>query len=1083
MITRAHVLTGNWQALYDEVRAIREACGDAHMKTILATGELGTLRNVARASLVCMMAGADFIKTSTGKEGVNATLPVGLVMVRAIREYHERTGYMVGFKPAGGIRTAKEALDWLALMKEELGDRWLRPDLFRFGASSPAHRHRAPARALRHRPLLGRAPPSRSWITRAPARTECSSNDVHRRDLRDDGRTAPRPKRRRRRTRGWTQHERRFGLFIGGAWTGARRRDASRRSTRPTGKPLARLAQAGAADVDRAVARPRAAQPAWWALGGHGRARYLYALARQSRSTAGCFAVLETLDNGKPIREIARHRRAAGRPPLLPPRRLGPAHGRGAPRLRAGRRRRPDHPVELPAADAGLEDRAGAGDGQHGGAQAGRVHARSPRCASPRSASEIGLPAGRRQHRHRRRPDRRGARRPPRTSTRSPSPARPRSAASSATRRPGSGKKLSLELGGKSPFIVFDDADLDSVVEGVVDAIWFNQGQVCCAGSRLLVQEGVAERLRDQAAARAWRRCASAIRSTRPSTSARSSPRCSCRRSRTWSQQGRDEGATLWQPSWSCPTRGLVLPADPVHRRGAGRDDRAGGDLRAGAGADDLPHAGRGGGAGQQHPLRPGRQRLDREHQPGARRRAQDQGRHGLDQLHQPVRRGERLRRLPRERVRARRRAGGAVGVCEVGGGGDGRTGARAHGTAVECAVRAWGREEVSRPCARAPSAGPPLPPIDRTPKLYIGGKQARPDSGYSLPVLDAAGRQVGEVGEGNRKDMRNAVEAARGRRAGGPGRRRTTAPRSCTTWPRTWRPGPRSSPADRRADRRCARCRAGGRHRDRAALHLRGLGRQVRRPGPSHAAIANVTLAMPEPIGVLGHRLPRVTVRCSASSRWCCPPSPWATRSSPSPRRRAAAPPPTSTRCSTPRDVPAGVVNIVTGCASELAQVLAEHDDVDAIWYFGSAEGGERGRAALRGQHEADLGERTAIRATGSTRPGARGRSSCAGDPGQEHLGPVRGIRAADGAGCLAPPPRQRRGAAEEARELLAARGATAIFFFFFWPCSVYVLGSVGVAPHTRGAAARQRSAPALSRTGAARGQLADRVLRRRAD
>ncbi len=136
VITRSHVLTENWRALYDEVCAMREACGDAHIKTILATGELGTLRNVARASLVCMMAGADFIKTSTGKESVNATLPVGLVMVRAIRDYRERTGHMVGLTPAGGIRTATDALDWMVLVKEELGDRWLRPDLFRFGASA-----------------------------------------------------------------------------------------------------------------------------------------------------------------------------------------------------------------------------------------------------------------------------------------------------------------------------------------------------------------------------------------------------------------------------------------------------------------------------------------------------------------------------------------------------------------------------------------------------------------------------------------------------------------------------------------------------------------------------------------------------------------------------------------------------------------------------------------------------------------------------------------------------------------------------------------------------------------------------------
>jgi deoxyribose-phosphate aldolase len=136
VITRANVLTGNWQALYDEVRAFRDACGDAHLKVILGTGELATLRDVARASRVAMMAGADFIKTSTGKEPVNATLPVGIVMARAIRDYRERTGYLIGFKPAGGIRTAKQSLDWLAMIKEELGDRWLRPDLFRFGASS-----------------------------------------------------------------------------------------------------------------------------------------------------------------------------------------------------------------------------------------------------------------------------------------------------------------------------------------------------------------------------------------------------------------------------------------------------------------------------------------------------------------------------------------------------------------------------------------------------------------------------------------------------------------------------------------------------------------------------------------------------------------------------------------------------------------------------------------------------------------------------------------------------------------------------------------------------------------------------------
>jgi deoxyribose-phosphate aldolase len=135
VITRAHVFGGRWQALYDEVAAFKQACGAAHMKVILGTGDLLTLRNVARASYVAMMAGADFIKTSTGKETTNATLPVSLVMVRAIRDYAQQTGMAVGFKPAGGIRTAKQSLDWLALMKEELGDSWLRAEMFRFGAS------------------------------------------------------------------------------------------------------------------------------------------------------------------------------------------------------------------------------------------------------------------------------------------------------------------------------------------------------------------------------------------------------------------------------------------------------------------------------------------------------------------------------------------------------------------------------------------------------------------------------------------------------------------------------------------------------------------------------------------------------------------------------------------------------------------------------------------------------------------------------------------------------------------------------------------------------------------------------------
>ena len=136
VVTREYVLTGNWKALYDEMRDFRQACGDAHVKAILATGDIKTMKNIAKASMVCMMAGADFIKTSTGKETSNATLPVSLVMLRMIRDYHERTGYKIGFKPAGGISAAKDVLNYQILMKEELGRPWLEPSLFRVGASS-----------------------------------------------------------------------------------------------------------------------------------------------------------------------------------------------------------------------------------------------------------------------------------------------------------------------------------------------------------------------------------------------------------------------------------------------------------------------------------------------------------------------------------------------------------------------------------------------------------------------------------------------------------------------------------------------------------------------------------------------------------------------------------------------------------------------------------------------------------------------------------------------------------------------------------------------------------------------------------
>ena len=331
--------------------------------------------------------------------------------------------------------------------------------------------------------------------------------------------------------------------------------------------------------------------------------------------------MLESLDNGKPIREsrdidmplVARHfYHHAGWAQLME---------RELPGRDAGGRRRPDHPVELPAADAGVEDRARAGDGKHGGAQARRVHLAHRAAASPSCASEVGLPAGRREHHHRRRPDRRGAGRPSRTWTRSPSPARPRSAALIRTATAGSGKKLSLELGGKSPFIVFQDADLDSVVEGVVDAIWFNQGQVCCAGSRILAQEGVAERLVAKLKARMETLRVGDPLDKAVDIGAIVAP-VQLERIEELVRRGQEEGATLWQPSWSCPREGWFFPptlfTDVAPAATIAQVEIFGPvvvlmTFRTPAEAVELA---------EQHPLRPRGERLDREHQPRARRRA-----------------------------------------------------------------------------------------------------------------------------------------------------------------------------------------------------------------------------------------------------------------------------------------------------------------------------------------------------------------------------------------------------------------------------------------------------------------------------
>ena len=325
--------TANGTALYDEVRAMREACGAAHLKTILGTGDLKTLRNVYAASMVAMQAGADFIKTSTGKEDVNATLPVSLVMLRALRDYGELTGFEIGFKPAGGLRTAKDALNWLILMQRGTGPGLDAHRSLPHRRQRAAHRHRAPARTFRDRPLFRELSPrdgDRTHEARSP--TSCRRwTTARRRRATSRARLARRAQRRLRPFHRRPLH--------------ASRAHCSTSSIPPTASASPASRQGGEADVDAAVAAARKALPAWSALPGDARARHLYALARHVQKRERFLAVLEIHRQRQADPRDPRHRHSAGRAAFLPSRRLGladrrasfPATGRSASAARSSR--------------------------------------------------------------------------------------------------------------------------------------------------------------------------------------------------------------------------------------------------------------------------------------------------------------------------------------------------------------------------------------------------------------------------------------------------------------------------------------------------------------------------------------------------------------------------------------------------------------------------------------------------------------------------------------------------------------------------------------------------------------------------
>jgi aldehyde dehydrogenase (NAD+) len=473
VISRMHVLTGNWQALYDEVKAFREACGNAHLKTILETYELATLSNVYKASLVCMMAGADFIKTSTGKVSVNATLPVGLTMARAIREYYERTGYKVGFKPAGGVRTAKSALDWLVLMKEELGTEWTHNTLFRIGAS-------------------GLLSDIEQQVTRFVLQNG-SQDGIMKKVMEiftsmEYGPVLETSAQARK----WAQHDQQpFQLFIANQWVAPASEPYYQSILTAIGAELAPVALAERGAIEQAVAAAQEAFETWSKTAGHVRARYLYALARHVQKHASILAQLETLNCDNVVCEA--------RSDLPQIARVFSSYAGWAQLSEsefAGY-----EPFGVVAICASTERSLLQLALQIAPALAmGNTIVLKPAQDAPFSAlklaeivHEIGLPAG--VFNVITGDDM------PHILARHPAVSALNFSGTTTAGREvrevcaGQGKRLLLNLDVRAPLIAFEDADLDSVVEGVVDAVWSGQGGIVANATRLFVQENIAPSL------------------------------------------------------------------------------------------------------------------------------------------------------------------------------------------------------------------------------------------------------------------------------------------------------------------------------------------------------------------------------------------------------------------------------------------------------------------------------------------------------------------------------------------------------------------------------------------------------------
>ena len=722
------------------------------------------------------------------------------------------------------------------------------------------------------------------------------------------------------------EHAGDFGHFVNGQWRAAT--ESFEVSNPATGKPLARVAQGTAADVNAAVAAARAAFPSWSALSGHARARHLYALARAVQKHSRLLAVLETMDNGKSIREtrdidiplVARHfYHHAGWAQLLESEfaGYGPVGVVGqiipwnfpllmmawkvAPALAAGNTIviKPAEFTPLTAlAFAEIAREAGlppgvlnvlTGDGETGKLIV--AHEDIDKIAFTGS-TEVG--------------------RAIRVAT------------------AGSGKKLSLELGGKSPFIVFDDADLDGVVEGVVDAIWFNQGQVCCAGSRLLVHEGIADRLTQKLRARMEKLRLGNPLDKAVDMGAIVAP-VQLERIRGLVEQGVAEGATMWQPSWACPTEGCFFPPTLF--------------------TDVSPAA----TIAQVEIFGPVLVSMTFR-TPSEAVQLANNTQYGLAASVWSENINLALDVAPKLKcgvvwinsTNLFDAAAGFGGYRESGFGREGgREGMWEYVKATTKAPSAFpaprslsGHDSASSEGGAGSAEGGSMPSIDRTPKLYIGGKQARPDSGYSRRVRSTDGRVVGEVGEGNRKDVRNAVEAAHAAAAG---------------WARTTGHARAqilyyiAENLAARGDEFASRIAAmtGGSAAEAMAEVEASVSRLFtyaawadKYDGAVHSVpIRGVALAMNEPIGVVAVAAPErfpllglvslVAPAIAVGNAVVAVPS----ESHPLAATDFYGVLDTS-------DLPGGVVNIVTGAKDALVKVLAEHDDVDAVWYVGERAG-----------------------------------------------------------------------------------------------------------------------------------------------